>query len=99
MRGWRLAPGEGIAGQTARSGESLVVPDTQADERYYEGVDQQTGLSLRSILSVPLKVKEDVIGVLQVVDTEANRYSLTDLDVLEPLAAAAASHRPERACQ
>ena len=91
VRGWRLAPGQGIAGCVARSGESLIVPDVQADERHFKGVDQQTGLSLRSILSVPLMAKRDVIGVLQVMDTEANRFSPTDLELLEPLAAAAAS--------
>ena len=28
VRGWRLAPGEGIGGQTVRSGQNLIVPDT-----------------------------------------------------------------------
>jgi two-component sensor histidine kinase len=90
VRGWRLALGEGIAGWVADSGESLIVPDTRADERHFKGVDRQTGLDLRSILSVPLRVKEDVIGILQVVDTEVDRFSPTDLTLLEPLAASAA---------
>jgi two-component sensor histidine kinase len=90
VRGWRLAQGEGIAGWVAHRGESLVVPDTQADERHFKEVDQQTGLALRSILSVPLRAKEDVIGVLQVVDTEVDRFSSKDLTLLEPLAATAA---------
>ena len=33
VRGWRLAPGEGLAGWVARSGESLIVADAEADER------------------------------------------------------------------
>jgi len=90
VRGWRLAPGEGIAGWTARTGRSLIVPDTQTDERHFKGVDQTTGVAMRSILSVPLQVKQRVIGVLQVTDTEVNRFSATDLDLMEPLAAAAA---------
>jgi len=67
-----------------------MVPDTRADERHFKDVDRQTGLALRSILGVPLRVKEDVIGVLQVVDTEVDRFSPTDLTLLEPLAASAA---------
>ncbi len=89
-RGWRLAPGEGIAGRVATSGESLIVPDTRADERHFRKVDQQIGLEQRSILSVPLQVKEQVIGVLQVLDTEVNRFRPTDLRLVEPLAATAA---------
>jgi PAS domain S-box-containing protein len=45
---------------------------------------------LRSILSLPLKVKQEVIGVLQVLDTEVDRFDGNDLALLEPLAAAAA---------
>ena len=37
VRGWRLAPGEGIAGWVAHHGESLIVPDTWADEYRFKG--------------------------------------------------------------
>jgi len=91
MRGWRLKSGQGLAGRVARSGESLIVPDVETDERHFKGVDQQTGLPLRSILTAPLRVRNDVIGVLQVVDAEVDRFNSADLALLEPLAAAAAS--------
>lgn len=90
VRGWRLASGEGLAGWVARTGESLIVPDIRADERHSTKVDQETGLTLRSVLSVPLRVKQEVIGVLQVVDAEVGRFDATDLELLEPLAAEAA---------
>jgi PAS domain S-box-containing protein len=89
VRGWRLPSGEGIAGWVALNGESLIVPDTLEDERYYKDVDQQTELWLRSIATIPLQVKQDVIGVLQVVDTEVGRFDTQDLALLEPLVAAA----------
>ena len=90
VRGWRLAPGQGIAGWVARHGESLIVPDARDDERYFRGVDQQIELKTRSILSVPLQAKEDVIGVLQVVGTEVDRFCSTDLELIESLSAPAA---------
>jgi len=65
VQGWRLAPGEGVAGWVAHHGTSLIVPDTRADERHFKDVDRQTGMELRSILSVPLRTRQDVIGVLQ----------------------------------
>ncbi len=89
VRGWRLALGQGLAGWVARHGQSLNVPDAQADKRHFRGI-QQTGLEMRSILSIPLRVKEEVVGVLQVVDTKVNRFSTTDLTLLESLAATAA---------
>ncbi|MDY7078534.1 MAG: GAF domain-containing protein [Chloroflexota bacterium] len=90
VRGWRLAPDEGFVGWVAHSGESLVVPDTWTDERHFKGVDMETGLLLRSILSVPLRVKRGVIGVLQVVDSKPDRFDSADLTLLEPLATSAA---------
>ncbi len=90
VRGWRLAPGQGIAGAVAQSGESIIVPDVFADERHFKGVDQRTGQTLRSILCVAMKVKQEPIGVLQVLDTKANRFSDEDQVLQELLATAAA---------
>jgi PAS domain S-box-containing protein len=88
--GWRLAPGQGLAGWVARAGESLIVPDVWTDERHFKGIDQQTGLPLRSILTVPLRVKNGIIGVLQVMDTQVDRFQPTDLRLAESLATTAA---------
>jgi signal transduction histidine kinase len=90
VRGWRLAPGEGLAGWVARTGESLIVPDIRNDKRYFKAVGQSAGLDIRSVVSVPLQVREKVIGVLQVVDADVDRFKPADLELLEPLAATAA---------
>jgi PAS domain S-box-containing protein len=89
VRGWRLAPGQGLAGWVIQSGQSLIVPDAQSDARHYEDIDKQTGLKLCSILTVPLRGKQSTIGVLQVVDTARDRFQSSDLALLEPLAATA----------
>jgi PAS domain S-box-containing protein len=87
VRGWRLAPGEGLASWVAERGKSLNVPDVLLDKRHYKGVDQKTGLPVRSILTVPLKVRKgEVIGVFQVVDAAASRFTQRDLTLVESLA-------------
>jgi len=88
--GWRLAPGQGLAGWVVEHGEVLNVPDAQADERHFETISEQVGLKLRAILTVPLRIKQDIIGVIQVVDQTANRFDPTDLRLVESLAATAA---------
>lgn len=90
VRRWRLAPGQGLVGWTTSHGETLIVQDAQADERHVGKLGEQIGLSLRSIASVPLQVKGRVIGTLQAVDTQAERFGPDDLKLLEPLAASAA---------
>jgi PAS domain S-box-containing protein len=89
VRGWRLAPGQGIVGWVAHSGEALIVADTQTEERHFDGIARQIELEIRSLLSVPLKAKADVIGVLQVVDTTAGRFGTADQMLLESLAGSA----------
>ena len=90
VQGWRLLPGEGIAGWVAQSGESLIVPDLAADNRHFKGVDRRIGLDLRSLISVPLKrVTYGVIGVLHVLDEQVNRFNITDLVLVESLAVTA----------
>jgi PAS domain S-box-containing protein len=90
VRGWRLAPGQGLAGWAVKHKQSLNVSDAQAEKRHFKGIDAQTGLELHSILTVPLQVKENVIGVMQLVDEEVGRFTSTHQTLLESLAATAA---------
>ena len=90
VRGWRIKAGEGLVGWTASSGESLLVADVWSDERYFPKVAEETGLHLRSILSIPLQARHGTVGVLQAVDAVVGRFTEEHLDVLEPLAATAA---------
>ncbi|MBN1991796.1 MAG: PAS domain S-box protein [Anaerolineae bacterium] len=90
VRGWRLAPGQGLGGWVVEHKESLNVPDVLAEVRHFKGVDQKTGLHLRSILTVPLLVKQKVLGVMQVVDERPHRFDETHETLLESLAATAA---------
>ena len=90
VRGWRLEPGKGISGWVASHGESVIVADALADKRHFRNVGECIGLTTRSILSVPLKTRQGVIGVLQVMDEAVDRFGLSDQVLLEPLAASAA---------
>jgi PAS domain S-box-containing protein len=90
VRGWRMPRGEGIAGHVAHTGEVLIVADAREDCRYFRGVEDETGLPLRSILAIPLRVKGRVTGVLEVTDVEPNRFHQPDLTLLESLSNSAA---------
>ncbi|MBN1934048.1 MAG: GAF domain-containing protein [Anaerolineae bacterium] len=91
VRRWRLAPSQGIAGWTVYHNQSLIIPDTESDSRYFRGVDIETGMGIRSLLSVPLRVKNQVIGVLEIVDQQVDRFSQADLALTEALASTAAT--------
>lgn len=60
---------QGITGWVARHGEPLLVPDVRQDPRYV-AVDPST----RSELCVPLKVGDDILGVVDVGSPEVNAF-------------------------
>jgi PAS domain S-box-containing protein len=90
LHGWHLPISEGFVGWVIRTGESIIVPDARLDERHFKGIDQETGEEIRSLLCVPLKVADRLLGVLQVVDPLPDRFEASDLALLEPLAASTA---------
>lgn len=91
---YRLKMGQGIAGWVAQQGEPLLVPDVQLDSRHYRAIDETVGFTSRSILCVPLIVKEKVIGVIEVINklggtsphSEAH-FNENDLELLKAMAA------------
>ena len=90
IRTWRLKLGEGIVGWTASTGQSVIVPDIWTDDRRFTGFTKEFGWPLRSVITTPLRVKDTVIGVLQVLDERYGRFDAMDLMLLEPLATTAA---------
>ena len=79
----RLKPGEGIAGWVASHGRPARVADAQDDARFTVRVDRKTDLVTRSLLCVPLKVKDRMLGVLEVINKRAEgRFTAEDEEFL-----------------
>ncbi len=89
LRGQRLALGEGLAGWVAQHGESLLVPDAWADPRHIRA-DITAEPEFRSVLCIPQRANQQVIGVLELFDPAINRFNPAELSLLETLAATAA---------
>jgi PAS domain S-box-containing protein len=85
----RVRFGQGIVGWVAQSGRHVIVHDTANDARFFSGVDEKTGFSTRSLLAVPLKIRDVVIGVLEVVNKLQGNFVQDDLTLVETLAASA----------
>lgn len=85
-------PADGsIAGWIAREGRPLVINDVHSDPRFYQQVDDTTDFDTRSILGVPLKVKDKIIGVLEVLNKcKDAAFTNEDVETLTTLASQAA---------
>jgi DNA-binding CsgD family transcriptional regulator len=91
VKGWRLAPGEGVAGWVSSKGKPLILSDTRKDRRHFHKVADKMRVELRSIISVPMRVKGTAIGALQVVDKKVGRFDASHQRLLEALADASAT--------
>ena len=66
VSGIALAPGEGVAGVAAASGETLFVENVNKDPRFSPRIDDMTGFKTRSIVCLPLVYEDKVLGVIEV---------------------------------
>jgi Nif-specific regulatory protein len=82
----RFPAGQGIAGWVVRTGASALVPDVEQDSRFYQGVDMRTGMKTKSLICVPLKTKDRIIGVLEAINKREGSFFQEDVRLLESLA-------------
>ncbi len=81
----RLKLGEGIAGWVAKHGEPLLVPDVTTDPRFTKRVDEMTKLKTRSIICVPLKSRQRVLGVIQLINVSMEAFNESEMFFLSSL--------------
>lgn len=80
-----IAYGEGIVGLVAKKKEPMVIESVVRDDRYKEkDLAQREGLV--SMLSVPMLVKDEAIGVINVYTVKEHVFTRTDIDLLGTIA-------------
>jgi len=83
--------GEGIAGWVAQNNKSLIVNDVQNDKRHLSSIGDEINFKSKTIMAVPMRIKDDCIGVLEVINKKNDEgFSQDDLEWLEIFANQAA---------
>jgi len=80
----RMALGEGVAGRVAQSGEPLLLEDISKDPRTVRP-DLVSAHGIKGVVSIPLKVKDRVLGVMNVASTVAGRFGADDVSLLNSI--------------
>ena len=60
--------GQGVVGQVIKTGEIAFIADVRLDPRFSQQVDHETGFVTRSMIAVPLKVGDELVGCIQVLN-------------------------------
>lgn len=88
--GMRVGYGNGVVGWVAKSGEGAIVAEPAKDGRFYPQIDSTSGFVTTSILAVPIRLRNRILGVLEVVNKRDGRFQPQDRAYAEMLAASAA---------
>lgn len=86
VRNLTLPVGRGIAGTVALTGVPCIVEDAATDPRVARDIDATTGFVTRSILCVPIRVRDIILGVIEVLNKAGGPFSREDQEILELIA-------------
>jgi diguanylate cyclase (GGDEF)-like protein len=83
----RVRMGEGIAGWVAEHGEPVLVKDIGTDPRRLAKRSESSHPDARSIVCVPVKGRNNVLGVIELINTASKeRFREEDIPILKNLA-------------
>jgi signal transduction histidine kinase len=80
----RLKLGEGIAGKVAQNGRAVLLEDISSEPDAAR-TDLISSEGLRAFLSVPLRAKDNVLGVMNVASHVPHRFSKEDVYLLHSI--------------
>lgn len=78
----RIALNQGICGAAASSGETLIVPDVNADPRYLA-----CSIETKSEIVVPIRAGRGIVGEIDIDSDQPDAFHAEDKRLLEALAA------------
>jgi len=90
LKGKRLPAGAGLVGKAVKTKQAIIENDVQTSDDWFN-TDEKTGFSTKDLLVVPLVVKDNVIGVLEVLNKDdRSPFNPKDLELLTAFAGQAA---------
>jgi signal transduction histidine kinase len=86
----RMPADKGIAGWVLSHGLGQIVNDVEQDPRWYDAIGREVDFITRSILCVPMKFKDRIVGVMQLLNKRGGTsFTQRDMRLLTTLAAQA----------
>lgn len=86
LEGKDIPKRKGLANWIFEKGKPLVVKDVSKESKFHNYIEKLTGFKVQTVLGVPLKVNDNVIGVIELINkTDSQKYTENDLKILETI--------------
>jgi Nif-specific regulatory protein len=84
VKKYTVKMGEGIAGWVARHNTSLIINDVENDRRHLHSIPEQIGYPSKTMMAVPMRIKDTCIGVIELINKKNGKdFTHDDLEWLE----------------
>ncbi len=92
MLGISIPENSGFVWSVFNDRKPVIMNDVNNDERFYNGIDLDTGFRTRNIICIPMMARGEFLGVLQIVNKkDPGIFSRFDLKLIEIIAMISAS--------
>ncbi|MDR2759947.1 MAG: sigma 54-interacting transcriptional regulator [Spirochaetaceae bacterium] len=78
VKKYTMKAGEGIAGWVVEHNKSVIVNDVQNDTRYLIEFFTQIGYPCKTMMAVPMRIKDECIGVIELINKKNDKYFTQD---------------------
>jgi len=84
LLGQSISAGQGIAGHVYATGHPYQTADAQIDDKFYSGVDRKTRYTTETLVAIPIRIEQEVCGVLELINRRGNQdFTPQDRKLLE----------------
>ena len=92
MLGVSIPENSGFAWNVFNNKKSITVNDVSSDERFYNGIDLDTGFVTRNLICTPMMGRDEFVGVLEIVNKNSEeQFTSLDLGLMNVIATISAS--------
>lgn len=82
--GTHISDSKGIAGETYKGGKPYISKDVASDDKFHGEIDKKTSYRTQSIICAPIKIKDSIIGVIELINRQhRTNFDANDLILLE----------------
>ncbi|MCD4741658.1 MAG: GAF domain-containing protein, partial [Desulfobacteraceae bacterium] len=78
----RFPDSQGVSGHVYKSGKPMIISDVSKCSFFLKRINKETDFITKSMLSVPLKLKNKIIGVVTVANKHHGEFDKIDMELL-----------------
>ncbi|MFA5780550.1 MAG: GAF domain-containing protein [Elusimicrobiota bacterium] len=86
----KIKMNDGIVGVAVQTGRVVVANNVQDDQRFKKDIDWLTGFTTKSVIAVPVIVKDRVLGAIELINKKSGAFTDKDTEIISSIASQSA---------